>query len=734
MGRGDLATLVRICDLAGRPRGTGFVADDRGTVVTSHEAVDGLGRVVLHAPGDRTCLAEADAITAAAGGRPGAGAHRRARACGRCRSATRERVEPGTYVRIAARGWREARVLGAAQVTYTATDRFHLVGDALELAIGTDGQRCAAARAARPPGARCSTPRPARCSPSSAPRCSPDTGRPASRCRCGPRAAGRTGRSPNCCGATPRPSPGTGTTSTSPACWSSPRPPSARPDGPGARPEPVERPDTVREFAAFTAALAGPRPRRRTRHGPYDRTRRARRPPRPRRGARPHRVAARRRSARRRHLGRRRRRARARAGRTASSPPRARAATWNSSPPSGWRGSPREAGRPLLVAARRARGDAARAGPPAGRLDRGHGELAERVRGAAGRRLPARALGAGRGPVSAGRTAPARTARAPAAARAPARSTSAAGEAERARERYGHPGRGDRRRGRRGIRSRCGCSPRCGRRCPARCRGSPGREDVFTAHLDLLCLRIAVRIAAASRPRSRGYRRAPAGGEGGRPGPRGGPALPRSRAGGAGPRVLRGDLPVAARAGPPRSSPRACWSRRGRATASPTRSSRTGSRARTWTSMRRSTPWSTAGMRGGRWSRGSGNPARCRSRGTASVRGPGPAAAGPGARPGGTGAQAAGTGRRRSTVWTGARRSGLEGADGESGAPARRRPVVGRPLLGQTLLRVPDAGRVSRRCCGSSPSGSPGVPYAPEGPDTSAGSASSGPGSGSGCG
>ena len=63
MGRGDLATLVRICDLAGRPRGTGFVADELGTVVTSHEAVDGLVRVVLHAPGDRTCLAEADAIT-----------------------------------------------------------------------------------------------------------------------------------------------------------------------------------------------------------------------------------------------------------------------------------------------------------------------------------------------------------------------------------------------------------------------------------------------------------------------------------------------------------------------------------------------------------------------------------------------------------------------------------------------------------------------------------------------
>lgn len=54
--------LVRICDLAGRPRGTGFVADDVGTVVTSHEAVDGLVRLVLHAPGERTWLADGDAI------------------------------------------------------------------------------------------------------------------------------------------------------------------------------------------------------------------------------------------------------------------------------------------------------------------------------------------------------------------------------------------------------------------------------------------------------------------------------------------------------------------------------------------------------------------------------------------------------------------------------------------------------------------------------------------------
>ncbi|MFD0078400.1 trypsin-like peptidase domain-containing protein [Streptomyces sp. NPDC127166] len=138
MGRGDLATLVRICDLAGRPRGTGFLADHHGTVVTSHEAVDGLSRVVLHAPGDRSCLAEAEAViplpesglalvrTEGLGGRP-------------LPLATRPEIEPGTYVRIAAQGWREARVLGPASVTYTAADRFHALADALELAIGTEG-------------------------------------------------------------------------------------------------------------------------------------------------------------------------------------------------------------------------------------------------------------------------------------------------------------------------------------------------------------------------------------------------------------------------------------------------------------------------------------------------------------------------------------------------------------------------------------------------------------------
>ncbi|MFC9296326.1 serine protease, partial [Streptomyces sp. NPDC057010] len=138
-----MSELVRICDLAGRPRGSGFVADDRGTVVTGHEAVDGLTRVVLHGPGPdaRTWLAEARDVTALPGlalalvRTDGLGARP-------LPVAAREAIAPGTYVRLPARGWRQARVLGCAEVGYPASGRVHVVpaGTALELAIGTDGR------------------------------------------------------------------------------------------------------------------------------------------------------------------------------------------------------------------------------------------------------------------------------------------------------------------------------------------------------------------------------------------------------------------------------------------------------------------------------------------------------------------------------------------------------------------------------------------------------------------
>ncbi|WP_328224139.1 trypsin-like peptidase domain-containing protein [Streptomyces sp. NBC_00310] len=130
--------LVRVGDLAGRPRGTGFVADHHGTVVTSHEAVDGLARIVVHATGDRVCVVASDAVTPLP-----ALDLALIRTAGLCVDplpfALRDEVERGAYVRIAAGGWREARVLGTADVTYTATDGFHLLRGALELAIGTAG-------------------------------------------------------------------------------------------------------------------------------------------------------------------------------------------------------------------------------------------------------------------------------------------------------------------------------------------------------------------------------------------------------------------------------------------------------------------------------------------------------------------------------------------------------------------------------------------------------------------
>jgi hypothetical protein len=133
------AALIRFHDLAGRPRGTGFVADHHGTVLTSHEAVDGLTRLVLSTAEERRRVVAAADVTPL----PALGlALVRTEGLGvdPLPLTARDRVEAGTYVRIAAGGWREARVLGATDVTYTATDRFHLLGDALELAVGTGGR------------------------------------------------------------------------------------------------------------------------------------------------------------------------------------------------------------------------------------------------------------------------------------------------------------------------------------------------------------------------------------------------------------------------------------------------------------------------------------------------------------------------------------------------------------------------------------------------------------------
>ncbi|MFF3502896.1 serine protease [Streptomyces sp. NPDC003247] len=52
----------------------------------------------------------------------------------------RDGVATGAHVRLAAGCWREARVLAATPVTYTATNRCHSLDTALDLAIGTAGR------------------------------------------------------------------------------------------------------------------------------------------------------------------------------------------------------------------------------------------------------------------------------------------------------------------------------------------------------------------------------------------------------------------------------------------------------------------------------------------------------------------------------------------------------------------------------------------------------------------
>ncbi|MFD7294925.1 serine protease [Streptomyces sp. NPDC059897] len=130
--------LVRISDLAGRPRGAGFAADDRGTVVTGHEVVSGLERLLVHGPGGETCVVEPGSVVEL----PEANlALLRTRGLGAppLPVAASDPPAAGAYVRIPAGGWREARVLRRSPVSYVADGRRHLLDGALELAVGTDG-------------------------------------------------------------------------------------------------------------------------------------------------------------------------------------------------------------------------------------------------------------------------------------------------------------------------------------------------------------------------------------------------------------------------------------------------------------------------------------------------------------------------------------------------------------------------------------------------------------------
>jgi hypothetical protein len=126
--------LIRVCDLAGRPRGTGFLADADGTMITSHEAVDGLARLVLHAPGDQVCLVEAAAVTTLP-------------ETGLALVATEGLGLPPLPIAPSGPAHPDRRtvvrmphpvggsVVGTTAVTYTATDRFHLLDEVYEIAL-----------------------------------------------------------------------------------------------------------------------------------------------------------------------------------------------------------------------------------------------------------------------------------------------------------------------------------------------------------------------------------------------------------------------------------------------------------------------------------------------------------------------------------------------------------------------------------------------------------------------
>ncbi|WP_336051756.1 hypothetical protein [Streptomyces sp. CA2R101] len=145
--------LVRIRDLAGRTRGTGFLADHDGTVITSHEAVDGAAQLVLQPMADGagggaaggggwTCVVAADAVTPL----PEAGlALVRAGGFGPHRltplPVAAARPAAGTTARLWAGGWLDGTVVGPGSgVMYTATERVHLLDDTLELGLCAGGR------------------------------------------------------------------------------------------------------------------------------------------------------------------------------------------------------------------------------------------------------------------------------------------------------------------------------------------------------------------------------------------------------------------------------------------------------------------------------------------------------------------------------------------------------------------------------------------------------------------
>ncbi|GAA2808872.1 hypothetical protein GCM10010441_36900 [Kitasatospora paracochleata] len=135
------AALLRIRDLHGRLYGLGFLADRQGTVVTAHETVAGLPRVVLNTPGGQARVLGPDSIdllpdrglallrTEAVGGLPGPALPIAADAGGRLIAVPHQRWEDGEPVLV------QGGVLGRETVRYPHGEAFHLVEGALLLDV-----------------------------------------------------------------------------------------------------------------------------------------------------------------------------------------------------------------------------------------------------------------------------------------------------------------------------------------------------------------------------------------------------------------------------------------------------------------------------------------------------------------------------------------------------------------------------------------------------------------------
>ncbi|MCL2734562.1 MAG: hypothetical protein FWE15_31675, partial [Actinomycetia bacterium] len=112
--------------------------------------MDGLARLVLHAPGGQVCLAEAEAVTAL----PETGLALVATeglTVPPLPVAPHGPAHPERAVRLHIPHRVDGTVLGTTTVTYTATDRFHLLGEVYELALGEADLARSAAQASGAP-------------------------------------------------------------------------------------------------------------------------------------------------------------------------------------------------------------------------------------------------------------------------------------------------------------------------------------------------------------------------------------------------------------------------------------------------------------------------------------------------------------------------------------------------------------------------------------------------------